>query len=270
MKAKKNAQALTEEQFLKLYNPEDYIRPSVTTDLLILGINKDYSSLKVLLVKRNEHPYIDRWALPGGFIQNDETAHNAASRILQSKTHLRDVYLDQIYTFTKPDRDPRTRVMSIAYMSLVSEPDETSSDDEAWFNLKFTDQSIELSNKEKGIFISYTLKKESFQNGIVRYENFTAALAGKEGLAFDHIEIVIEGIKKLREQIFYGNQAFCLVEKTFTLPELQLVFELILNRPLYKKSFRDMVSEKIVQTGSEKKSKVAGGRKSKEYMMKEV
>ena len=95
-------------------------------------------------------------------------------------------------------------------------------------------------------------------------------MAGKEGLAFDHIEIVIEGIKKLREQIFYGNQAFCLVEKTFTLPELQLVFELILNRPLYKKSFRDMVSEKIVQTGSEKKSKIAGGRKSKEYMMKEI
>ena len=269
MKAKKNAQALSEEQFLKLYNPEDYIRPSVTTDLLILGINKDYSSLKVLLVKRNEHPYLDRWALPGGFIQNDETAYNAASRILQSKTHLRDVYLDQIYTFTKPDRDPRTRVMSIAYMSLVSEPDETSSDDEAWFNLKFTDQSIELSNKEKGIFISYTLKKESFQNGIVRYENFTAALAGKEGLAFDHIEIVIEGIKKLREQIFYGNQAFCLVDETFTLPVLQAVYETVLGRPLYKKSFRDMISGRVEETGNDKTSKTKSGRKCKEYRLKE-
>ena len=272
MVKRKDTQGLSEEEFLRQYNPNDYIRPSVTTDLLIVGVARDYSSLKVLLVKRAEHPFIDSWALPGGFVQNDETAHCAANRIMESKTHLRNVYLDQIYTFTKPDRDPRMRVMSIAYLSLICEPDEmeeSNKDDEAWFNLSFTDDSIELSNKELNARIVYRLKKESFKNGAIKYENFTASLKSKQSLAFDHIEIVIEGIKRLREQVFYGNQAFCLVEKTFTLPELQLVYELILNRPLYKKSFRDMVSSKIFETGGEKKSRVAGGRKSKEYIMKE-
>jgi len=272
MRTKKELNEMSEEDFLNGYNPSDYERPSVTTDLLILGTNSDYSSLKVLLVKRKEHPYIDCWALPGGFIRNDETAHGCAKRILESKTHLRNVYLDQVYTFTKTDRDPRMRVMSIAYLSLVCEPkdlDGTDGKNEAWFDLNFTDDAIELYNKDNDVRIAYRLKKKSFKNGVVKYENFTAALAGKQRLAFDHVEIVIEGMKKLREQVFYGNQAFCLVEKTFTLPELQLVYELILNRKLYKKSFRDMVSSRISETGNEKKSKVAGGRKSKEYIMKE-
>ena len=75
-------------------------------------------------------------------------------------------------------------------------------------------------------------------------------------------------MKKLREQLFYSNQAFCLVNETFTLPELQAVYEAVLNRPLYKKSFRDMVSDKIEETGTERKSNIKGGRTSKEYRLR--
>jgi ADP-ribose pyrophosphatase YjhB (NUDIX family) len=272
MNNKKNKDGLTEKQFLKQYNPGNYKRPSVTTDILIIGMNEDYSGLKLLLIKRGNHPYIDCWALPGGFIEENETAYQAAARELEEETGLTDIYLDQIYTFTKPGRDPRTWVMSIAYLSLVPRLREVKgfddAEDAAWFDLEFNDSSIELTNEEKGVKIVYSLKKESFLNGAVRYENYIPTLKTEEALAFDHVEILIEAMKKLREQIFYSNQAFCLVDKTFTLPELQAAYEAVLNRPLYKKSFRDMVSEKLVETGTERRSNIKGGRTSKEYTLK--
>ena len=273
VKEKRNKDGLTEAEFLKNYNPGDYKRPSVTTDILILGMNEDYSGLKLLLIKRGNHPYLGCWALPGGFIEENESAYQAAARELEEETGLKNVYLDQIYTFTKPGRDPRTWVMSIAYLSLVSKLDEVKgyddADDAAWFDLRFTDTAIELSSEEKDVQIVYNLKRKNFTNGMIKYENFIPSLVSEEALAFDHVEILIEAIKKLREQLFYSTQAFCLVEDTFTLPELQAVYEVVLNRPLYKKSFRDMISCKIVETGEEKKSKVKGGRKSKSYILAE-
>ena len=272
MSSFKDKNGLSEEQFLEKYNPENYKRPSVTTDILILRLNEDYSSLKILLVKRDEHPYLDCWALPGGFIHENETAYQAALRIMAKKTGQESAYLDQIYTFTKPGRDPRTRVMSIAYLSLVSGSGEMKGTDDlpqaVWFDLKFTDTVIELANQDEEVQIVYDLKKETFSNGMLRYDNYTASLRSEEGLAFDHVEIVIESIKKLREQLFYGGQAFCLVEEKFTLPELQAAYEAVLGHPVYKKSFRDMISSQIAETGNEKKSRIKGGRTSKEYQYK--
>lgn len=266
---KKNKDGLTEKEFLAGYNAGDYKRPSVTADILILGMNEDYSSLKILLIKRGDHPFIGCWALPGGFIKDNETAHKAAARTLKEETGLSGIYLDQIYTFTKPGRDPRTWVMSIAYLALVPALDEVKgyddTDDAAWFDLRFTDSAIEISNEEKNVQIVYDLKKEEFVNGAIRYENYVPKPVSKKRLAFDHVEILIEAIKRLREQIYYNDQAFCLVEKTFTLPELQRVYEAVLGKPLYKKSFRDMISAKVEETGSEKTSRFKGGRRSTEY-----
>ncbi len=274
MEKLRNKDGLTEEEFLKKYNPGKYNRPSVTTDILILGMNEDYSGLKILLIKRGNHPFMGCWALPGGFVQEDETAYQAAARELEEETGLRGGYLDQIYTFTKPGRDPRMWVMSIAYLSLVQELEAVKgnddADDAAWFDLKFDDSLISLRNEEKGIEIVYDLKKETFSNGAMQYENFIPSLKSKEALAFDHVEIIIEAMKKLREQILYNNQAFCLVKDTFTLPELQAVYEAVLSRPLYKKSFRDMISDRVEETGEEKKSCVKAGRRSKEYRLKKI
>ena len=269
MEPLRNKDGLTEAEFLASYNPGDYKRPSVTADILILGMNEDYSGLKLLLIKRGNHPYLGAWALPGGFIEENETAHKAAERELEEETGLKNVYLEQIYTFSKPGRDPRTWVMSIAYLSLVPKLSEVKgyddADDAAWFDLKFTDDEMVLSNEEKGINIIYKLTKESFTNGAIRYENFIPTLVSEKALAFDHVEILIEALKKLREQIYYSNQAFCLVDSTFTLPELQAVYEVVLGKPLYKKSFRDMISNRVVETGEEKTSKTKSGRKCKEY-----
>ena len=169
-----NKDGLTEEEFLKQYNPGDYKRPSVTADILILGMNKIFSNLKVLLIKRGDHPFMNCWALPGGFIEENETAFAAAQRELEEETGLKDVYLDQIYTFTKPGRDPRTWVMSIAYMALVSKLDKVKGLDDAadaaWFDFFFTDDKIMLVNEEKKVVIEYKLEKQQFSNGILTYK----------------------------------------------------------------------------------------------------
>lgn len=266
----KNKDGLTEEEFLKNYDPGNYKRPSVTTDVLTLGINKEYTALKLLLVKRGEHPYLGKWALPGGFVSENETAYQAAARELKEETGLTSSFLDQIYTFTKPGRDPRTWVMSIAYMALVQNLDNVKgmddASDAAWFNLTFTDKALVLTNNDKGINISYNLKAKSFKNGIIEYKNYVPSHCDNtEELAFDHVEIILESLLKLRNEIMYTDKAFCLVKDTFTLPELQRVYEIVLNQQLYKKSFRDMIKDKVVETGNVKKSEFAGGRTSAEY-----
>ena len=114
MTERRDINGLTEKEFLEQYTDTQYDKPSVTTDILVLGVDESFARLKALLIKRDEHPYLGFYALPGGFIKKDETAYQAASRKLYEEAGVRDVYLDQIYTFTRPGRDPRTWVMSIA------------------------------------------------------------------------------------------------------------------------------------------------------------
>ena len=114
MTERRDINGLTEKEFLEQYTDTQYDKPSVTTDILVLGVDESFARLKALLIKRDEHPYLGFYALPGGFIKKDEIAYQAASRKLYEEAGVRDVYLDQIYTFTRPGRDPRTWVMSIA------------------------------------------------------------------------------------------------------------------------------------------------------------
>ncbi len=266
----KNKDGLTEKEFLEAYNPGDYKRPSVTADIMVLGMDKQFSCLKLLLIKRGNHPFINQWALPGGFINDNETAYQAAARELEEETGLNNVYLDQIYTFTKPRRDPRTWVMSIAYMALVQNLETVKGMDDAcdaaWFDVTFNEDTLLLSNNEKDVTIKYDLKRETFKNGILSYRNYVPThVNGFERLAFDHVEIIIESISKLRNEFLYNDKAFCLAPDKFTLSELQRVYESVLGQELYKKSFRDIIKNKVIETGSEIKSRFPGGRTSKEY-----
>ena len=203
MTQKKDKNGLTEKEFLKDYKAGDYERPSVTADILVLGTSADLRTLKILLVKRDEHPYLEQWALPGGFVRKDETAYQAAERKLSQETGLEGVYLDQIYTFTNPARDPRTWVMTIAYLALVSD---TSDDmlrgitcagvgeseggvqDAAWFELVIDADSISFINAERNVEIRYSIENKRFKNGRIYYENWVSSPASKETLAFDHID----------------------------------------------------------------------------------
>lgn len=125
---KRDKQGLTEEEFLASYHAGNYVRPSVAADMAIFAITeekkKNYrklseKNLSILLIQRGVHPFLGCWALPGGFVRPDETAEQAARRELQEETGLNEVYMEQLYTFTEPARDPRTWVMSCAYMALI-------------------------------------------------------------------------------------------------------------------------------------------------------
>jgi ADP-ribose pyrophosphatase YjhB (NUDIX family) len=253
MPQERDKNGLTEKEFLDSYTDTIYERPSVTTDILVLSVDESFSKLKVLLVKRDEHPFLGCFALPGGFIRPEETAYQAAARKLYDETGLKDIYLDQIYTFTRPGRDPRSWIMSIAYLALIPECCEVNSNAK-WFDLEIGQGKIKLSNREMFADITYGIKDETFKNGKISYENWVAGKISEDGLAFDHIEIIIESILKLRSSFEHSDQAFNMVGETFTLPDLQALYELVLGKKLYKTNFRAMVAPKIEATGQKIKS----------------
>lgn len=182
----------------------DYPKPSVTVDVVIVTLRGE--ELQVLLVKRDIAPFKGKWAIPGGFVHLDESLEAAARRELQEETGVTDVYLEQLYTFGNPGRDPRGRVISVAYIALVPAPlvVEAGSDarEARWWPLK------ELP-----------------------------------ALAFDHDKIVQLALTRLRYKIEYSAVGFRLMSDCFTLSDLQRAYEIILGEPLDKRNFRRRIME---------------------------
>lgn len=265
---KKNSLGLTEEEFLQQYNPGDYERPSVTVDMLIFSMDKNLNTLKVLLIQRKDHPFIDCWALPGGFINIKESAYEAACRELKEETGLTNVYLEQLYTMSQPNRDPRMRVIDIAYIALIQNREVIAGDDakEAlWFDITFTDTDLILENKEKNIILKYQLEEKVFRNGKIEIKNLIPISSSEEKLAFDHADILLEGLMRIRNKVLYSDVAFNLLPDMFTLPDLQRVYEIILGKKLYKTNFKEMIKDKIIEV-SEKRPSISGKKSSTTYI----
>ncbi len=273
-------QEMSEQEFLKQYDSSKYEKPSVTVDMLVFTIldekNSNYrkldnKKLSLLLIRRKGHPYKGMWALPGGFINMDESLDEAAKRELKEETNINDIYLEQLYTYGDVDRDPRTRVISSAYLSLVSANKlEIKAGDDAsdamWFNINYrlvstiSDKEnketsylykLELSNNRE--LIEGTIKKKiSYKKGY--YEENTTIVDSK-GIAFDHLKVIAYGIDRLRNKIEYTDIAFNLMNEYFTLSELQQVYEIILNKELLKANFRRKINHLVIETNkySEKK-----------------
>jgi 8-oxo-dGTP diphosphatase len=201
----------------------DYPRPSVTVDLVIFTIAED--DLKVLLIRRGLEPFKGRWALPGGFVEIDESLEQAAARELQEEVGVTNVYLEQLYTFGDPKRDPRGRVISVAYFALVDAERQrivAASDaaDAAWYSV------------------------------------FDPELRAR--LAFDHKKILDYAVWRLRNKIEWTTVGYELLPKKFTLSELQRVYEIILQRPVDKRNFRKKIlAQGQVQELNETRSDVA-------------
>ena len=267
---KRNERGQTEAEFLRAYDPGSYERPSVTVDLLVTGVDETYENLKILLIRRKDHPYIDCWALPGGFVKMDESGYQAAGRELAEETGLEGIYLEQIYTFTQPKRDPRMRVIDIAYLALIPVVPVTAGDDAreaAWFSVCFEPDALRIFNEALGVHMEYDLTRKVFHNGVVQYTNYVPACRTEERLAFDHAEILLEGLLQLRSKVTETDLAFNLVPEVFTLPDLQRVYELILGKEVYKANFRDKICEKVEETGEKGKS-VTGRKMSQLYRYK--
>lgn len=181
----------------------EYARPALTVDCVVFGM--DEFDLKVLLIQRDLEPFAGRWALPGGFVNVGESVDDAAKRELREETGLKRVFLEQLYTFGKPDRDPREHVVSVAYFSLVKLSDHrlqaaTDARNAAWF-----------------------------------------AIDDVPRLAFDHRKILDMAHKRLRAKVRYQPIGFELLPNKFPLRSLQHLYEVILERELDKRNFRKKI-----------------------------
>jgi 8-oxo-dGTP diphosphatase len=177
----------------------------VTVDLVIFTVAGP--DLRVLLVKRKDAPFEGSWALPGGFIRIDEGLEDAAKRLLREKAGVADVYLEQLYTFGSPGRDPRGRVITVAYFALIDAG-----------KLRLAPQ--------RGV------------EDIQWHSMF--ALPGR--LAFDHAEILEYALTRLRYKLEYTTVGFQLLPKEFTLTDLQRIYEAVLHRTLDKRNFRKKIT----------------------------
>jgi 8-oxo-dGTP diphosphatase len=177
-----------------------YPRAALTVDSVVFGF--DDRALKVLLIRRGLEPFRGCWALPGGFVRTDETLDDAARRELREETGLAGIYQEQLHTFGDVGRDPRERVVSVAYVALVRSTDhapaaDTDAAEARWFRVDSLPQ-----------------------------------------LAFDHAAILAHGIAHLRGKIRSQPLGFELLPEKFTLTQLQTLYEAVLDRELDKRNFR--------------------------------
>jgi 8-oxo-dGTP diphosphatase len=178
----------------------EYPRAALTVDCVVFGL--DEHDLKVALIQRDLEPHAGRWALPGGFVHVDESLDEAARRELREETGLSKVFLEQLYTYGDLGRDPRERVVTVAYFALVNIGDHrvqaaTDARSAAWFPVTDT-----------------------------------------PSLAFDHAKIVQAALQRLKGKVRYQPIGFELLPAKFTLSQLQHLYETILERPLDKRNFR--------------------------------
>lgn len=265
-----------EMEFLKHYDIEAYERPSVSVDLVAFTLGEAKESnyrknrekrLKILLMKRKTHPFKGFWALPGGFVGMEEELEEAAQRVMEHKTDLKKAHLEQLYTWGGLHRDPRHRILSISYLTLIEESNIEAKDEAK--NYEWVELSVRKTSEEKeelifqgeedgfSVELEWTIKVE---NGLLQR---SCKILKNEDLAFDHAHIIAYALRRVREKIEYSPLVFSLLPERFTLTELQQVYELILNRELLKANFRRKIAPMVVETEEFKKD--AGHRPSKYY-----
>lgn len=186
-------------------------KPAVSVTVLIFSINND--KLETVLINRVREPFLGSWSLPGDILPIDMDPKDFAREVLHDKTGIRDVFLEQLYTFGNPKRDPRGRVITISYFALLPH------------------NSVDLTKAPNALHAKW-----------IPIEDLP------ERLAFDHLEIIHYGIERLKSKVEYSNIANSLVPEKFRISELQRIYEIILGKRIDKRNFRKkMISMGIVK-----------------------
>ncbi len=195
------------------FDSSKFERPSLTVDVVVFSLRE--AALQLLVIRRGIAPFKGRFALPGGFVLPRETVEQAAARELEEETSLSGLYLEQLYTFSEPDRDPRGRVVSVAHLALLP-----------------ADRIDTVKGGSDAREATWVPASEALAK----------RADGKKFLAFDHDRIAAMALERLRGKLEYTTLAFQLLPAEFTLSEAQRVYESILGRPLDKVTFRRRIA----------------------------
>ena len=269
----------SEKKFLSEYKLSDYERPSVTADVaafMVVSEDKtDYrrnpeSKLRILLIKRGGHPFKGMWALPGGFLQKDETIEECALREIKEETNVLPVSIMPVGVFSEPGRDPRGWIISSAYVSIISEEavkqegrDDAS--DAEWFEVSFERDAeglYHLSLTYEQTALNAVLSEKSSGFGRTDFK-----IIENGDLAFDHAAIIAAALSALRNEAKNYDTILDFLPEKFTLSEFQKVQETIMNVSVLPANFRRMVSGYV--EGTEEYVRGDGHRPARLYKRKQ-
>ena len=258
-----------EQEFLSKYDPGEYERPSIASDVLVFST--EGSVLKLLLIRRNDYPFKGKWCLPGSFIGANETAEEAASRTLLKETGMTGIAMEQLYTFSKIDRDPRMRIISVSYIAMVPNRvlrfrkgirdgeavlfDVVRTED--GFVLTSDFEEPDLSGAERGTTPSEvqgqaTVLPETKDRNTALPEAKTHGILVRKGdIAFDHAEIIQTALDRMAGKIDYTDIGFHFLDDkdAFTLTDLRLIYNAVKGVEHDIGNFRRFIKNRYIVTG---------------------
>lgn len=250
----------SDKEFLENYDVTKFDRLSMTSDILLVSVSNQDSinyrktskkMISILLVKRNDFPFKEKWCLPGGFLNpKTETLDECAKNVLKRETNLSNIYLEQLYTFDDIKRDPRTRVVSTSYVALVDKNKLTNklNKDASWFDIteiEEIDNIVKVTLYNGKEIIKFSIKKRLLEKTTDQY---SFSVIENNCIAFDHPKIILAGIERIRNKINYTDIVFNMMPEYFTLGELQDVYEVILGKKLLAPAFRRIITSKVERT----------------------
>lgn len=256
-----NNKQIEEDLFLKGYDFNKYEKPSVTVDIAAFSVlcqeSENYKQLAdtrltLLLIKRGEHPFKDKWALPGGFLKGNETIEECAYREIKEETNIEPSAIMPIGVFSEINRDPRGRIISNAFTSIITKQNinlcEGGDAAEAkWFNVKLIKQG-EITN----LYLAGVQGEDNFKIVLKekknKYKTIDYDIIEDDKLAFDHSKIIAIALYQLRKEIERFDLIFDFLPEKFTLTDLQKVQEAVLDKKLLPANFRRKVSVFIEET----------------------
>ncbi len=231
----------------------------MTVDILVISVSNeetrnyrktDKKKMSILLVKRDDYPYKDKWCLPGGFVDINEDIEEAPIRVLKRETNVDNIYLEQLYTFGSVNRDPRMRIVSTSYMALIDKNklEGKLNENASWFDIV----SINEKNNIVDVILNNGFETITFSIKKILKEKTTDSYklveVKNDKIAFDHTLVILTGLERLKNKVEYTDIVFNMMGEFFTLGELQQVYEVILNKKLLDPAFRRIIANKVVKT----------------------